>query len=72
MLRDELLPPQSHIEVVSDPAATWCQHATAHAEQKGGTPWKYLLIPHDQIQEQMTLAGLAARYTYDPKATSSA
>jgi len=25
-------------------------------------PWRYLLIPHDQIQDQMTLAGLAARH----------
>jgi type III restriction enzyme len=48
----------------ADAAATWCKHATAHAEQSGGKPWKYLLIPHDQIQDQMTLAGLAARWTY--------
>jgi hypothetical protein len=27
-----------------------------------GKPWRYLLIPHDQIQDQMTLAGLAGRY----------
>jgi len=43
-------------------AATWCEHATAHAKENGGKPWRYLLIPHDQIQDQMTLAGLAARY----------
>jgi type III restriction enzyme len=49
----------------ADAAATWCQHATAHAEQSGGKPWRYILIPHDQILDQMTLAGLAARYTYD-------
>lgn len=41
-------------------AATWCQHATAHANDNGGKPWRYLLIPHDQITNQMTLAGLAA------------
>lgn len=43
-------------------AAIWCQHATAHATQNGGKPWRYLLIPHDQIQDQMTLGGLATRY----------
>ena len=32
-----------------------------HANENGGKPWHYLLIPHDQIQDQMTLAGLAAR-----------
>ena len=42
-------------------AATWCTHATAHAGEYGGKPWTYLLIPHDQIQDQMTLGGLAAR-----------
>jgi len=45
----------------ADAAATWCQHASAHAAANGGKPWRYLLIPHDQIQDQMTLAGLAAR-----------
>lgn len=42
-------------------AATWCTHATARAGEHGGKPWTYLLIPHDQIQDQMTLGGLAAR-----------
>lgn len=45
----------------ADAAATWCSYATAHAKENGGKPWRYLLIPHDQIQDQMTLAGLAAR-----------
>ena len=45
----------------ADAAATWCKHATAHASENSGKPWRYLLIPHDQIQDQMTLAGLAAR-----------
>lgn len=45
----------------AEAAATWCKHATVHASENGGKPWHYLLIPHDQIQEQMTLAGLAAR-----------
>ena len=33
----------------ADAAVTWCQHATAHANENGGKPWRYLLIPHDQI-----------------------
>ena len=45
----------------ADAAATWCKYATAHATENGGKPWRYLLIPHDQIQDQMTVAGLAAR-----------
>jgi len=46
----------------ADAAATWCKHATDHANENGGNPWRYLLIPHDEIQDQMTLSGLAARY----------
>ena len=47
----------------AEAASLWCQHASDHARESGGKPWTYLLIPHDQIAEQMTLAGLAARYT---------
>ena len=39
-------------------AAAWCHHATGY----GGKPWKYLLIPHDKVDESKTLAGLAAAY----------
>ena len=48
----------------ADAAAVWCKHATVHAKTYGGKPWTYLLIPHDQILEQMSLAGLMARYTH--------
>ena len=45
-------------------AATWCKHATAHETQNGGKPWRYLLIPHDAIADNMTLDGLAKNYTF--------
>lgn len=52
--------------VLSKAEATvvWCKYATVHAKARDGKPWTYLLIPHDKISEQMSLAGLAARYTY--------
>jgi len=50
------------VQAKAKAAATWCKHASKHALDNGGKPWQYLLIPHDQIQDQMTLAGLAARY----------
>jgi type III restriction enzyme len=34
--------------------------ASQHAAGSGGKPWKYLLIPHDVISENMTLAGLVS------------
>ena len=38
-------------------AVTWCSLATDHAVNNGGKPWKYVLIPHDIIAENMTLGG---------------
>jgi type III restriction enzyme len=45
-----------------DSAVTYCSRASQHATATGGKPWKYLLIPHDEIAENMTLAGLASRF----------
>ncbi|MBW1736868.1 MAG: DEAD/DEAH box helicase family protein, partial [Deltaproteobacteria bacterium] len=52
------------VQAKADAAAVWCQHATNHAKKCDGKPWAYLLIPHDQISEQMTLSGMAARCTH--------
>jgi type III restriction enzyme len=43
-------------------AERWSTNASAHALSHGGKPWRYLLIPHDVIAENMTLSGLAARF----------
>lgn len=45
-------------------AATWCKHATEHEKANHGKPWRYLLIPHDAIADNMTLDGLAKTYTF--------
>jgi type III restriction enzyme len=45
-----------------DSAVRWCQHASDHAAKNGGKPWKYLLIPHDVIAENMSIKGLAAQF----------
>ncbi len=47
-------------------AYNWCCHASDHAKSYGGKPWKYLLIPHDAIAENMTLKGLEGKYTCRP------
>jgi type III restriction enzyme len=51
------------VEAKRDAGVLWCAHATAYAQQHGGKPWKYVLIPHDVVAENMTLNGLAERYT---------
>ena len=45
-----------------DSAIKWCRNASEHAASHGGKPWRYLLIPHDAVADNMTLGGLAARY----------
>jgi type III restriction enzyme len=46
-----------------DVAVKWCQNATAHAKTYDGKPWSYLLLPHDVIADNMTLAALAQQFT---------
>lgn len=43
-------------------AMKWCALATEHNLHNGGKPWKYALIPHDAIAENMTLVGLVGRF----------
>ena len=43
-------------------AVKWCKQASDHAATCGGKPWHYLLIPHDTITENMTIAGLASYF----------
>jgi type III restriction enzyme len=46
-----------------DVAVEWCRRASNHANSYNGKPWSYVLIPHDAIAENMTVNGLAERYT---------
>jgi len=43
-------------------AKQWCESATKHAEENGGKPWSYLLIPHDTIRPSATLDGLISQF----------
>jgi type III restriction enzyme len=43
-------------------AVSWCLHASEFNAIHGGKPWKYILIPHDIIAENMTLVGIAKQF----------
>ncbi len=43
-------------------ARTWVGHANAHAKTYAGKPWRYVMIPHDAMLGNVTLAGLAAKF----------
>jgi type III restriction enzyme len=51
----------AEVQAKKDAAVQWCPHATSHAISHGGKPWQYLLIPHDVITENMTIAGLVSQ-----------
>jgi len=53
------------VQAKKDAAVQWCSHATRHAANNSGKPWQYLLIPHDAITENMTIAGLASQCRID-------
>ena len=44
-------------------AVLWCQRATEHNAKHAGKPWRYLLIPHDAVAENMSIKGLSAQFT---------
>ncbi len=43
-------------------ACEWVKYANDHAQQNGGKPWGYVLVPHDALTEGSTLAGLVAAH----------
>ena len=43
-------------------AEAWCAAATAHEESHGGKPWRYVLVPHDDVRSNYTLRALAQKY----------
>ncbi len=42
-------------------AVQYCKHATDHNLQNGGKEWKYLLIPHSEVQLNSSFAYLAGK-----------
>lgn len=52
------------VKTKKEAATLWCRRATDHCSKNGGKPWKYLLIPHDAIAENMTLSGLASQFDH--------
>ncbi|MBI5437632.1 MAG: hypothetical protein HY936_01530 [Nitrosomonadales bacterium] len=43
-------------------AIKWCKNASDYAGTNGGKPWRYVLIPHNAIAQNMTLDGLAGQF----------
>lgn len=43
------------VQAKASSASRWCQHASNHAAAVGAKPWKYLVVPHDEIVESKRL-----------------
>ena len=52
----------SEVLAKRDAAVKWCTLASDHAASYGGKPWKYVLIPHDAITENMSIQMLSASF----------
>ena len=46
-----------------DVAIQWCKNASNYMLSHGGKPWKYVLIPHNAIAQNMTIKGLSDRFS---------
>jgi type III restriction enzyme len=64
-----MLEPKSRAELSAEEviakreaAVKWCNHASAHSQSCEGKHWKYVLIPHDVIAENITLEWLAEQF----------
>jgi len=52
----------SEVLAKKESAVRWCDHASDYARTCAGKPWQYLLVPHDLLSENMTLAWLAGQF----------
>lgn len=59
--RNEMDDPQ--VLAKRDAAATWCGQASEYTKGCEGKPWKYVLIPHDAVVENMSLTELVRLFS---------
>ncbi len=52
----------AEVQLKKEVAVKWCAMASDYNRSNGGKPWTYALIPHDAIQENMSLAGLVRQF----------
>lgn len=46
----------AEVQTKSAAASRWCRHASEHAAEVGGKPWRYLVVPHDEVTEDKRLS----------------
>ena len=57
----------SKVQAKADAALKWCENAGNYLLKNGGKAWKYLLIPHDEVKENLQLADYVRKFEKRPK-----
>lgn len=50
----------SEIQAKAQAALKYCKYATEYTAEHGGKPWKYVLIPHDQVTKTSSFRGVVS------------
>jgi type III restriction enzyme len=45
----------TQVQAKASAAVQWCKHASAYAASVGTKPWRYLLVPHDMVNDAVRL-----------------
>ena len=51
------------LKAKADSAVTWCKNASEYSQTQGSKPWRYLLVPHDAVAQNMTITALCTRFS---------
>lgn len=64
MLEPKMATQMADKDVVAkrDVAVQWCAWASEHAQSYGGKPWRYVLIPHDAVAENISVDFLIKQF----------
>ncbi len=44
------------VRAKAEAAIEWCKNASQHLQNNGGKPWRYVLVPHDEVAENRDLS----------------
>lgn len=50
----------TEIQAKAQAAVKYCKYATEYTAEHGGKPWKYVLVPHDQVAKNSSFRGVVS------------
>ena len=56
--------PSNEVQSKAQAALKYCNYATEYTAENGGKPWKYVLIPHDQVSKTNSFKGVVSNNIY--------